>query len=237
MAPDAVFGPGADGPAPDDPAGPRTALPLVAGHPAHGAAHLARLTAGLEALDAPVDWLPLAWTQALDWAARQGPDLALRVRVNPRARRLDARTEPRPPAPTSYTLIPAAHPWSPGTARDFRLLPHKGCLGPWHQPLLARARGCGADDILLHTEDGRVLETAIASVGLAVGDRFLLPPLEGRVCSVSEVWDLPAWADERRWQVLPEPFTLQDLSRGSLWCFNALRGLWPAQVAFSPSHP
>ena len=209
---------------------PRTSLRLEAGFPRHEQAHRERLRAGLLALGASEDWLDAALDQALEWARRQAhgaPLLALRWVADPRTNTLHARLEAIPQMIQPYTLMPLRHPISTETERS--LAPHKGCLGLWNVETLAEAQTKGAQDALLHRADLTVVETAIAAVARLEGRRLFLPPMEGRVRSIAELWDLPTWADERGWELISAPISLQEARQGQLWCFNALRGLWPAE--------
>lgn len=236
MGLEARFGPGAGEEASQGPPGPRTALPLRNGTPRHPDAHRQRLEAGLLALGSDPTWLAPAWAEALAWAASLGADVALRVKVDPRVCALAARAEALPVPVSPYRLVALRHPAR--AERDLPLSPHKGCLGPWNQATLVEARRRGAEDALLLDPDGTVVETAIAAVGLEMGNRLVLPEVQGRVRSIAELWDLPAWADERGWRVVHGTFLLADLSAHPLWCFNALRGLWQAQLlTFPPSSP
>ena len=108
--------------------------------------------------------------------------------------------------------------------------PHKGLTGSWPATALREAHRLGGDDALLLWPDGTLAETAIAAVGLELGDRFLLPPAEGRVASLAERLDLPTWAADRRLQVTTAPISLAEAREGRLWCMNALRGIWPATL-------
>jgi branched-subunit amino acid aminotransferase/4-amino-4-deoxychorismate lyase len=148
------------------------------------------------------------------------------MQADPASETLHVRLEAIPETPRPYCLLPMLHPLTP--ERENPLAVCKGCLGPWSAGALAAAREAGAQDALLHWPDGTLAETAIAVVGLLEGSRFTLPPAAGRVRSIAEVWDLPGWADERGWEVRHAPIPLQAARQGQLWCFNALRGLWPA---------
>lgn len=170
--------------------------------------------------------------QAWSWAREHAggvPLLALRILTNPTAQSLHVRLEPLPEVTQPYLLLPARHPLA--AERENPLNACKGCLGPWNRAVLAEVQGAGAQDALLHWADGTVGETAIAAVGLLAGHRLVLPPTEGRVRSIAELWDLPLWADERGWEVVHAPIPLQEALQGQLWCFNALRGLWPAHTS------
>jgi branched-subunit amino acid aminotransferase/4-amino-4-deoxychorismate lyase len=193
-------------------------------------AHLQRLRAGLEALGSDPAWLEPAWQAALAWAREQvgAGDGALRLQVELPARTLEVRLEALPRPLPDYRLVDLPHPVPAVQAHSLGL--HKGCLGAWHLGVLAEARRLGGDDALLLLPDGQVSETAIAAVGMEREGCLVLPPREGRVRSIAELWDLPTWADERGWRLVHGAFTLQDLDTRPLWCFNALRGLWPARL-------
>ena len=209
---------------------PRTSLRLEAGSPRHEQAHRERLRAGLLALGASPVWLDPALDRAVEWArmeAHGAPLLALRWVADPETETVYARLEAMPALIQPYTLVPMRHPISSDAERF--LAPHKGCLGPWNVETLAMAQTRGAQDALLHRGDLTVVETAIAAVARLEGRRLFLPPPEGRVRSIAELWDLPTWADERGWELISAPLTLQEARQGQLCCFNALRGLWPAE--------
>lgn len=232
-ASDATFGPGVAAwprelslPAGE---GPRTALPVHDGIPRHLDAHLERLRAGAEALDCEVPWLTLAAADLFDWIkARPPAEGALRLSLHLDLRLLAARLEPLPPAPFPCRLTPMPHPM--GDLRPSPLARHKGLSGPWRPVVLAEARRLGADDALLLWPDGTLAETAIAAVALECDGFLTLPPYAGRVASVAERLDLPAWAEARGWTLRIAPLLPGDCAAGRLWCLNALRGLWLATL-------
>ncbi|WP_306589420.1 aminotransferase class IV [Geothrix sp. 21YS21S-4] len=222
----AVFGPGATdgmGESPLSPR-PRTALPVREGTPRHLGAHLARLRAGARALGEDVPWLEAATDELRTWLAIQSPkESALRLVLHPQI--LVATLEPLPVAPTPYRLALLPHPM--GDLRPDPLARHKGLSGPWSAAALEEARRRGADDALLSWPDGTVVETAIAAVAQERNGRLHLPPAEGRVASVAERLDLPAWAAARGWTADTGRIAPRE---GRLWCMNALRGIWPAEL-------
>lgn len=225
MTLEALFGPGPLASA----VAPRTALRVEEGLPRHREAHEERLRLALVALGADPAWLGAALAEAWDWVREASTGTqALRLQADPATRSLRALLEPLPESVQPYTLLPMPHPF-----RDHRgdpLAPHKGCRGPWSREVLARAREAGALDALLLWADGSLAESAIAAVGWVQGSRLWLPSPEGRVRSIAELRDLPRWADERGWTVAYGSPSLQEASTGQLWCFNALRGLWPARL-------
>lgn len=218
--------------APSSPTGlPRTALPVRDGWPCHLDAHLLRLEAGAAALDREVPWLALIRTELEGWleAEVQGGEAALRLVLHPDAGRLSALLEPLPAVPRPYRLKVLPHPL--GSRRAEALLPHKGLAGPWSQAVLAEARQAGAEDALLLWPDGTLAETAIAAVGLERDGVLALSPPQGRVASLAERLDLPAWARERGLRIEVAARVLPPAREGRLWCMNALRGIWPAELA------
>ncbi len=229
------FGPGRVDPAQvaSVPAGlPRTALPIRAGVPCHLGAHLLRLEAGAAALGREVPWLAQIRTELEGWLeaeARGGGEAALRLVLHPDAALLSALLEPLPAVPRPYRLKALPHPL--GAQREEALLLHKGLAGPWSQAVLAEARQAGAEDALLLWPDGTLAETAIAAVGLERDGVLAMPPAQGRVASLAERLDLPAWARERGFRIEVAARSLPALRDGRLWCMNALRGIWPAELA------
>lgn len=229
----ARFGPGATAwpaghPLPDR-EGPRTALRVMKGRPRHLSAHLERLRAGAEALSEPTPWMSGLEEALGDWvAAGTSGDGALRLTLHGPEGLVSARLEPLPQTPQPYRLAAMLHPR--GDLRSSPLARHKGLSGPWRQPVLAEARARGADDALLLWPEGTLAETAIAALALEVGGVLLLPPPEGRVASLAEALDLPAWAAARdlalRWEGIP----LGRVAGNRLWCLNAVRGIWAANL-------
>lgn len=228
------FGPGNSHLAPDGPSDPdrrpRTALPVFRGVARHLEAHLQRLEAGAKALGQPVDWVGGLQSDLEAWLERAAgtEEAALRLVLDPGAALLSARLEPLPAAPRPCPLALLPHPM--GAHRLDPTLPHKGLGGPWGEAILAQARSLGAKDALLLWPDGSLAETSMAAVGVEVDGVFWVPPPEGRVASLAERLELPAWAQARGLRVetgvLPSSLALD----GQVWCMNALRGFWPATL-------
>ena len=213
------FGPEAPGPGPEGPH-PRTAARLEQGRLLLAEAHLARL---LAAMPETAPWLPSAFDAAHAALPRDGTGL-VRLALTPGARRLVVALEPLPPTPAPYRLRPLPHPLPPHPGGRA-----KGLDGPWSKAMLARAQAAGAEDALLHWPDGTLAETAIAAVVLVRGTEALVPPPGGRVLSLGERHLLPAWARDRGLQVREAAVRLEDVATGTLWCVNAVRGLWQAE--------
>ncbi|HEX9011583.1 MAG TPA: aminotransferase class IV [Holophagaceae bacterium] len=227
----AVFGPGAAawpaGHALPTGEGPRTALRVVEGHPRHLAAHLDRLQKGAEALAQPAPWVGGLEAQLAAWiAAGARGEEALRMALHGSEGLLSAHLEPLPWTAIPYRLAPMPHPM--GDLRGSALARHKGLSGPWRQPALVEARRRGADDALLLWPDGSLAETTLATLALEVEGALILPPGEGRVASLTEALDLPAWAAARKLDLRREGIPLHRVAQGSLWCLNAVRGVWSA---------
>jgi branched-subunit amino acid aminotransferase/4-amino-4-deoxychorismate lyase len=229
-----LFGPGSSRLSPDSSLGgavlPRTALPVFGGHPRHLEAHFQRLEAGAVALGQPVAWLQGILGELRDWLvfSTQGGDSALRLVLDPGEGFLSARIESLPQVPQSYRLVLIMHPlWNRQT--DPTVI-HKGLAGPWELQVLATARGLGADDALLQWPDGSLAETAIASVGVETDGVLMVPPLQGRVASLTERLELPDWARFRGLRIETKAMPLLSARRGQIWCMNALRGIWPATL-------
>lgn len=217
-----AFGPG---PGPDyDPAipAPRSAARVEQGRIRHLEAHLARLRAGAMAQEQDQPWIEGLAVELATWvetATRDGME-ALRLRLL--GARVWALLEPIPAVPQPYRLKLMPHPLE----HPLPLAPHKGLLGLWNTAPLREAQVEGAEDALLHWPNGALVETAIASIALEVEGELWLPPMEGRVASLAERLDLPDWAGTR--SIRTQAFRVKDLNRGQLWCFNAVRGIWPA---------
>lgn len=226
------FGPGANPPEPlpSQDHLPRTALPVHHGQPRHLAAHLARLQAGAVMLGRPSPWVEGQQEELLEWlhSATQGGDAALRLVLHPAARCFTARLEPLPSTPSPYRLVPLPHPLNEG--RSNPQAPHKGLSGPWSAAIRAEAHRLGGEDALLLWPDGTLAETAIAAVSLEVDGTLLLPPLEGRVASLAERLDLPAWCKARGLWIAVAPIPASRVPEGRLWCMNALRGIWSSSL-------
>lgn len=229
-----LFGPGvlrlADAPALSSNHQPRTALPVFQGFPRHIEAHLHRLNAGASAMDQPVDWLldlqgPLeTWLRA---SASEG-DLALRLVLHPSEGLLSARLEPLPVAARPYRLVWRPHPLQ-ACQGDPKTV-HKGLSGSWGPGILQEARQSGGEDALLFWSDGSVAETALASVAVELEGVLWLPFTPGRVGSLAERLDLPAWATDRGLRIERRSLSKVQARAGRLWCMNALRGIWPATL-------
>ena len=227
------FGPGAGGPGqpPLSANLPRTALPVHFDGPRHLPAHVERLARGAGALGQPVPWLEGVRAELAAWVQAQlkaDSPAALRLVLDPFQGILEARLEPLPSAVEPYRLIRLAHPLS--SRRQDPLLVHKGLAGTWSSSVLALAQAQGAADALLCWPDGTVGETAIAAIALELGRELVLPPLEGRVASLAERLDLPAWATARALQITHGPLPFEAIFEGRLWCLNAVRGIWPGTL-------
>ncbi len=203
---------------------PRTSLMIGGGGIDLAGAHLARLADGLAHLGVPGDWLPEAFRQALEAA----PEGILRLRASPGEPLLLARAEPWRPPSQPWRLLPVPHPL--GDVRGHPAAAHKGLLGGWNEASLGLARRLGAHDVLCGWPDGTISETAIAAVALPCGDHLRLPPPEGRVASLAEAHLLPAWARERGLSLRHGPVSLVEALARGLLCFNAVRGVWQAEV-------
>ncbi len=228
------FGPGllrpAHGSLPGSDQRPRTALPVSRGVPRNLEAHFNRLEAGAAALGQAVDWLGSIRAELEGWLdSKKGPnETALRLVLDPEAAVLFARLEPLPAPPRPCRLVPLPHPL--GTRRLDPTLRHKGLAGSWGKEVLAEAGRLGAQDALLLWPDGSVAETAIAAVGIETGGVLKMPPPEGRVASLAERLELPAWAQSRGLRIETAVLPLSLTIEGRLWCMNALRGFWPATL-------
>lgn len=227
------FGPGALANAPlqgQEIPCPRTALRLEASGPQHLMAHLARLEAGALALGNSAEWLGTVSQPLLEWLHLEAivEPCALRLRLHPDQALLIAEIGPLPRHALPYRLVAMEHPLA--SRRMETATRHKGLCGPWSAHVLEVASRMGGQDALLTWPDGTLAETAIASLGLEVKDSLFLPPPEGRVTSIAEALDLPAWAASRGLQLRQEPITKVRIRDGKLWCMNALRGVWPATV-------
>lgn len=228
------FGPGtAAGSTPpthcDEPL-PRTALSVVQGSPRYLEAHLRRLEAGALASGQPVAWL-LGLQRALEvWLAAEVPseDAALHLVLDPGHGWVSARLEPLPVAPRPYRLVVLSHPLG-GRQADPTVV-HKGLAGPWALDILTTVRQHGAEDALLLWPDGSLAETAIASVGIEFAGSLWIPHAPGRVASLTERLELPAWAASRNLQITMAEVPLSLARQGQVWCMNALRGIWPADL-------
>ncbi|WLT33507.1 aminotransferase class IV [Geothrix sp. PMB-07] len=212
---------------------PRTALAVHEGQPCHLHAHLHRLQEAAAALHHSGDWVeslgPEITAQISVWMSRSDavPSAALRLALQPEFGFLRVRLESLPGISQPYLLAPMPHPLA--HRQGDPLLRHKGLGGPWSTAALAEARTLGAADALLLWADGTLAETAIAAVGVERDGVLTVPPPEGRVASLAEQLDLPHWAAQRGLQVEVGPLALPQ--HGQIWCMNALRGIWKAQLA------
>lgn len=222
-----AFGPG-PGPGYDpQAAAPRTATRVEAGEARHLETHLKRLATSAAAAGTAADWLPAEAPALREWikgSARE-PLEVLRLRLH--GSELWALMEPFVALPSPYRVRIAPHPL--GAPGLHPLAPHKGLMGSWNLEALRSAQAIGAEDALLYWPGGTLVETAIASIALETGGELWLPPLEGRVASLAERLDVPVWAGEKPIRI--QAFQAADLERGQLWCFNAVRGIWPGTLA------
>lgn len=209
---------------------PRTALPVFRGVARYLEVHLHRLEAGALALGQPVDWLGGIRPDLEAWVKRVAgaEEAALRLVLDPGTGSLSARLEPLPAAPRPCPLALLAHPM--GAQRLDPNLRHKGLGGPWGVAIRAQAHRLGAQDALLRWPDGSLAETSMAAVGIELGGVFWVPPPAGRVASLAERLELPAWALARGLRVETAVLPLSLALDGQLWCMNALRGFWPATL-------
>lgn len=221
-----AFGPG-PGPGYDPLAAtPRTAARLEYGRIQHLGAHLERLMTSAAALGNAVSWLPAEAHAIASWVADVAPQPLGTLRMRLHGDQVWALLEPPAPMPSPYLLKPLPHPLQAPDRHP--LAPHKGLLGIWNTAPLNEAKAAEAHDALLFWPEGPLVETAIASIALERDGVILLPPREGRVASLAERLDLPGWAGPR--QIRIEAFGLADVAQGQLWCFNAVRGIWPGTL-------
>ncbi len=155
---------------------------------------------------------------------RTAYDGMVRIRLDAQGGRLWTTWEVLPETPSPYRLLPVPHPLPPAATPRI-----KGAQGAWHPALLAAARAGGAHDALLHWPDGTVAETAIAAVALEFQGALWVPPPGGRVASLAESLDLPIWAKARGLAIETRAFDGATAARGTLWCLNAVRGVWQAE--------
>jgi len=235
MRADRCFGPGATAASvalvPPKPEGrPRTALPVLQGRPRHLEAHLHRLKAAAQASGDAAEWLEDIKGDLITWleSSNGRAEAALRLVLHPQRRLLAASLEPLPTASQPYRLRLMPHPLGPRRAEP--ILTHKGLAGAWDLGVMAEARVLGADDALLHWPDGSLAETAIAAIALECAGILVVPPPQGRVASLAEQLDLPAWAGTRGLRIEARDIPGSEAHVGQLWCMNALRGIWQAVV-------
>jgi branched-subunit amino acid aminotransferase/4-amino-4-deoxychorismate lyase len=208
---------------------------VAEGRPLNLVDHLLRLARGAEALAQPAPWIRGLDVEIRAWLAAAGTrdDRALRLALHGAEGLVSACLEPLPSTPHPYRLAPLPHPR--GDLRGSTLARHKGLSGPWRPPVLAEARKRGAEDALLLWPDGTLVETTLAALALEVAGTLLLPPPDGRVASLAEALELPAWAAARGLAPRWEGIRLDQVAGGRLWCLNAVRGFWPAILLGSPA--
>lgn len=223
-----AFGPGAScllGWDPPRHSLPRTALRIVDGQGLYWNSHMTRLQMGAIGLGWDVAWLNGKEPEIAAWILTAGM-AACRLQLFPDA--ISVRLEAIPDPFVSCRLLAMPHPM--GDIRGDAKAALKGILGTWDIQARNQAHEKPADDALLLWPDGTLAETSIAAIGLQLNDKLLLPPLEGRVSSITEAFELPLWAISKGLSVQRRPIRLDEVSGGQLWCMNALRGLWQAEV-------
>jgi branched-subunit amino acid aminotransferase/4-amino-4-deoxychorismate lyase len=224
----AEFGPGAQIISHLKLAHPRSSLRLEKGENPHLRAHIDRLKSSCVALGFAAEWIDVEMDTLRAWLAQR--DGVLRLSVDPENERLIARLEPLPINPQPYRLILRKHPMPP----THPLASHKGLLGPWWKDLLEDARGQGAQDALLFWPDGSLAETCIAAIAWEHEGALISPPLRGRVASLAERLELPSWVRTHKLQHQYQAIEAHQIHKGTLWCLNAVRGIWQAEVMESP---
>ena len=189
--------------------------------------HMTRLQMGAIGLGWDVAWLNSKEPEIAAWILT-AEMAACRLQLFPDA--ISVRLEAIPDRFSSCRLLPMPHPL--GDIRGDAKATLKGLLGAWDIQARneAHAHESLADDALLFWPDGTLAETSIAAIGLQLNDKLLLPPLEGRVSSITEAFALPLWAMAHEFAVQRRPIRLDEVSGGQLWCMNAVRGLWQAEV-------
>jgi branched-subunit amino acid aminotransferase/4-amino-4-deoxychorismate lyase len=161
------------------------------------------------------------WRAALDRLPRHG-DLFPRVELT-ETRRPALRLRVRP-APERHRTIRA---WRPGQPDPRRLPRRKGPDLDELDRLRAQARDAGADDALLLSPSGLVLESGTASLLWWDQDRLCvpdpaLPTLEGVTATM-----IRAAAARRGIEVVPRRCPLDALAGHEAWLVNALHGIRP----------
>lgn len=227
-----AFGPGAStllGWEPPRAALPRTALRLEDGQGKHWDSHLFRLRLGAASLGWDVSWLSGLESEIESWVSTAGL-AACRLQLFPDT--VSVRLEDIPDPISSYRMLAMNHPL--GDIRSKARAGIKGLLGSWDIQAWKVAHEKAAEDALLIWPDGTIAETAIASIGLQVDGHLILPPLEGRISSITEALDLPLWTLSRGLTVQRRPMRLDEVPGGQLWCMNAVRGLWQAEMVLGP---
>ncbi len=204
---------------------PRTSLRIENGRGEHWDSHLTRLRMGARCLGWNVSWLSGMEPAINAWVSTAAL-AACRLQLFPESIsvRLEAMADHNPP----FRLQAMPHPL--GDLRGDARAILKGLLGPWDILARNRAHQRLAEDALLLWPDGTIAETTIAAIGLELDGKLLMPPPEGRVSSIAEAFDLPFWARSRGLVVEPRPIRLNEVPGGQLWCMNAVRGLWQAEV-------
>ena len=223
-----AFGPGASamlGWEPPRDVLPRTALRIENGQGMHWDSHLARLRMGATCLGWNVAWLSDVEPEIAAWISATGL-AACRLQMFPEA--ISVLLEAIPCHIPPFRLQPMTHPL--GDIRGDARGALKGLLGPWDIRARNSAHERLVEDALLLWPDGTMAETTIAAIGLQLDGKLLLAPPEGRVSSLTEAFDLPGWARSRGLVLEPRPIGLNEVSGGQLWCMNAVRGLWQAEV-------
>ena len=223
-----AFGPGAaelQGWGPPWGVQPRTALRVTKGRLVHWEQHLARLSEGAARLGWDISWMDEIRVSAEAWVSSVGT-AACRIHLHERA--ISIRLESLPEVISPYHLRPMEHPL--GDLRKDEASAFKGLKGAWDFEVRQIVLANGADDALLLWPDGSIAETALAAVGMQKGQRMVLPPPEGRVKSIAEAWDLPLWTRSQGLRIEYSPLHLDEVSGGLLWCMNAVRGVWQAEV-------
>jgi branched-subunit amino acid aminotransferase/4-amino-4-deoxychorismate lyase len=192
----------------------------------HWEMHMGRLQRGAIGLGWDVSWLNEKKAEIAAWISASG-DAACRLQLFPDV--ISVRLEAIPDPAPSYRLVAMNHPLGDLRA-DARATTLKGLLGTWDIQTRNHARDNLADDALLLWPDGTVAETTIAAIGLQLQNELFLPPPEGRISSITEAAELALWAKERGLVRKHRPIHFDEIATGQLWCMNALRGLWQAEV-------
>ncbi|MCX4745616.1 aminotransferase class IV [Kitasatospora sp. NBC_01287] len=142
-----------------------------------------------------------------------------RVELGP-AQALGLRLRPAPPRGQEVRVLP----WTPG---DPRSAPQrKGPDLPLLAELKAAAQARGADDALLSTAGGQLIESTTASLLWWEGDVLLRPESPGQLPGVTA--ELISYqARSLGIAVLRRPVTLAGLAGREVWLVNALHGIRP----------
>lgn len=176
--------------------------------------HLARLRRGCAALGFPLDEEQVADVLA---TVPHGAVRRVRLAVD-RTGHLTLTHAGLPPNPPVWRVV----------LSDLRLNP----ADPWlqikttHRPIYDAARAAlpvGIDEALLRNADDQVCEGAITSIFLRRGAALLTPPLSSGLLPGILRQSLLAQGRARETILRSD-----DLSKGALFCGNALRGLIPA---------